>query len=73
MARTKQVARFRVDEHGNVVPIVRPLQSPSDRMRSDPAPVTPTIKKTKKGKKKPKEAKAAKDSSASSASDADEK
>lgn len=48
MARTKQVARFRVDESGNVVPTVRPMQAAAERMGFGvPAPIQKT-KKTKK-------------------------
>jgi hypothetical protein len=50
MARVKQVARFRVDENGNVVPIVRPVQSPAERCTSH-EPAVATIKKQGKAGK----------------------
>lgn len=58
MARTKQVARFRVDESGNVVPMVRPMQAAAERMGLG---VPTPIQKTKKAKeiKEPKEPKSA--------------
>jgi hypothetical protein len=51
MARVKQVARFRVDENGKVVPIERrPLQAACERMGFGMSNAQPIKKKDKKGK-----------------------
>jgi hypothetical protein len=56
MTRVKQVARFRVDENGKVVPIERrPLQAACERMGFGVSNAQPIKKQDKKGKKAKKE------------------